>query len=106
LRAPTPSAAAELTTPDLSDLIPWLDDYLTDLRRRITAKLERKQQRLNSVMKLLDALSPEKIFTRGYAAVFDNSGNAIKNAKNIKIGEELNIKLAEGDLKVTVKEKM
>jgi exodeoxyribonuclease VII large subunit len=105
LRAPAPSAAAELVTPDLSDLPSALDNMLADLRRRINDKLTHKLREIEAVEKLINALNPEKVFERGYAAVFSGDGKAVRKSQNVKIGEELSVKLAEGELTVVVKEK-
>jgi exodeoxyribonuclease VII large subunit len=103
LRAPTPSAAAELTTPDIADLSRALDAHLAALRRRVVSIVERKQQRLDAVVKLIDALNPERVFARGFAAVFGEGGELIRNAESVNINDELEIKLAQGGLTVVVK---
>jgi exodeoxyribonuclease VII large subunit len=125
LRAPTPSAAAELVTPDLSELPVTLDNLLNRLKRQVSGivgkqqdKLEYLSQRINerikniivyknkeleAVTELLNALNPEKVFMRGYAAVFDKNNKAIKNAYDVEINNELSVKLANGSLTVIVK---
>jgi len=104
-RASTPTAAAELTTPDLSELPLMLDNLLADLRHKITRILESKKSKLEYLEKIIDALAPQKTFARGYAAVFDKDGRAVKSSENIEINDELNIRLASGELIVTVKMK-
>ncbi|MCL2694007.1 MAG: exodeoxyribonuclease VII large subunit [Oscillospiraceae bacterium] len=126
LRAPTPTAAAELSTPDLSELPLALDSLIADLRRRVVNILERREQRLEYLAReinlrvknlviykkkeleaaeeLIHALSPQKVFSRGFAAVF-KGGKAVRSAKDAEIGDELGVKLAEGNLTVVVKEK-
>jgi exodeoxyribonuclease VII large subunit len=105
LRAATPTAAAELTTPDLSDLPAMLDNLLANLQQKIHAILSRKKSKLEHLESVINALSPEKTFARGYAAVFTQDGNALRSSEKVEIGEEINIKLAEGNLKAIVKEK-
>ncbi|MDR2559881.1 MAG: exodeoxyribonuclease VII large subunit [Oscillospiraceae bacterium] len=102
LRAPTPSAAAELTTPDLSELPFILDNMLLNLQNKIRRNLERRKNKLENLEKIINALSPEKTFARGYAAVFDKDGRAVKSSEKIEINDELHIKLANGELTVTV----
>ncbi|MCL2638607.1 MAG: exodeoxyribonuclease VII large subunit [Oscillospiraceae bacterium] len=105
LRAPTPSAAAEITTPDLSELSFYLDNLLLNLQQKIHRKLERKKNKLEGLERIINALSPEKTFARGYAAVFGKDGKAVKSTENININDELKIRLADGELKVAVKNK-
>ncbi|MCL2077128.1 MAG: exodeoxyribonuclease VII large subunit [Oscillospiraceae bacterium] len=124
LRAPTPSAAAELATPDLSEIIPALDNLMANLKRRVSGITEKKLSKLNylvdiinsrvnhlilhrkreleSAERVINALNPEKVFKRGYAAVFDKDGRAIKTAENVGVGDELDVKLAYGKLSVVV----
>jgi exodeoxyribonuclease VII large subunit len=105
MRAATPTGGAEMTTPDLSLLPEVLDGYLADLQRKIHRILDRKRKKLEYLENVINALSPEKTFARGYAAVFRMDGQAIKNSEDVQIGEEINIKLAEGSLTAIVKEK-
>jgi len=127
LRAPAPSAAAELVTPDLSELVPALDHLLVNLKRRISARLDKrardfdyltreinlriknillyKQRELDSAETLINALNPDKVFSRGFAAVYGKDGGIVKDSETVGIGDELNIRLAKGKLKVSVIEK-
>jgi exodeoxyribonuclease VII large subunit len=106
LRAATPTAAAELTTPDLSNLPQTLDALLVSLQQKTHGILERQKSRLEYLERIINALSPEKTLARGYAAVFDKDGRAVKSTENIQINDELKIKLAEGELIAVVKEKV
>ena len=53
----------------------------------------------------LHALSPLAILERGYALVFDASGELVKNASKVKKGDEISAKLAKGTIQATVKGK-
>jgi len=106
MRAATPTGGAEMTTPDLSNLPEMLDDLLVNLQQKIHRILERKKKKLEYLENVINALSPEKTFARGYAAVFSMGGRAIKSSEDVQIGEELKIKLANGELAVTVKTRL
>ena len=59
LRAPTPSAAAELAVYDYTDLLDRFDVYRSTLTHQMTRKLDRYQQRIDYYEKALQHLSPE-----------------------------------------------
>jgi len=65
--------------------------------------IERKV-RVERMDTALQALSPLAILERGYALVFDASGNLLKNAKKVKPGDEISAKLAKGTVSATVKQ--
>lgn len=49
LRAPTPTAAIELTTPDAASLSAWMDDIELGMKRRLMRELETARLRLKAV---------------------------------------------------------
>jgi exodeoxyribonuclease VII large subunit len=64
--------------------------------------LERRV-RLDRMDTALQALSPVAILERGYALVFDASGDLLKDAGKVKPGDEISARLAKGTLSATVK---
>jgi exodeoxyribonuclease VII large subunit len=50
----------------------------------------------------LEALSPLAILDRGYALVFDSSGALLKDAAQVKTGDEISVRLAKGTVTATV----
>jgi exodeoxyribonuclease VII large subunit len=51
----------------------------------------------------LEMLSPLAILERGYALVFDGAGALIKDAAQVKAGEEISARLARGEIRAVVK---
>ena len=51
----------------------------------------------------LEELSPVKILDRGYALVFDASGALVKDAAQVKAGDEITARVARGTIAATVK---
>ncbi len=149
LRAPTPSAAAELCTPDWREQLsqvttyqryfreegPKLIEYLRQsldllvqdsplaspqeflLKRRekvndlavglengLQRRLEREQKRLAVLSGTLDALSPLKVLSRGYAVVMGEQG-VVRKASEVDPGQRVTIRLAEGSLSAQILDK-
>jgi exodeoxyribonuclease VII large subunit len=72
------------------------------LARRIllekTARLERTSARLQE-------MSPLKILDRGYALIFDSTGNVVKSSEQVKLQEDLSARLSRGTLGLRVTKK-
>lgn len=143
-RAPTPSAAAELVSPDqieweqklnklydhlkrqLTTLLTHYQHLLTNLSKRLRhpgqriqdqfqriddleQRLQRcmqhyfshKQQQLANLSRALDAISPLATLGRGYSIAL-SQGKVIRNADEVKIGDQIVTKLDKGELVSTV----
>lgn len=72
------------------------------LTRASAAMLHPHQALLSSFAGRLDALSPLKVLTRGYAYVQDEKGSVIKTAKEASVGDSLLVKMTDGTIKATV----
>lgn len=71
----------------------------TAVTRSITSRKE--QVALN--MTSLDALSPLSVMKRGYSITQKRSGEIVRDAASVNIGEQLNIRVAEGYLTAEVR---
>lgn len=143
LRAPTPSAAAELAVPVLYELKASLDEFEARLRFAMLSQLERKRKKVeglagigplsnpfwridknrqrldalsdnleqgitrfvtdkNGILKLLatklDLLSPLAILGRGYSLTYGPEGNLLHNSSEVRVGEQVQVRLNEGAL--------
>jgi exodeoxyribonuclease VII large subunit len=123
LRAPTPSAAAELVAPDIAAL---RDDtallhrraraalvqhlqrarasisYSADrLQRRMQSRLQSATDNLHAETSRLRALSPSATLARGYAIARVNS-HVVRDAAEVEPGQELHVELHRGRLTSTV----
>lgn len=72
------------------------------LTRASAAMLHPHEALLSSLAGKLDALSPLKVLTRGYAYVQDEKGSVIKTAKDASVGDSLLVKMTDGTIKATV----
>jgi exodeoxyribonuclease VII large subunit len=59
---------------------------------------ERKGERLSVAAGKLGSLSPLAVLARGYAIAFGERGQIIKRASDIKRGERVRVRLAEGEI--------
>ena len=146
LRAPTPSAAAELAVPDSGQLLELLENRKGVLRRDLRRILEQESKRLKGLkerrclstplymveeqgIKLdaftrrlasagqltvgkadrtlaalsakLDALSPLKVLSRGYAVAL-RQGHPLTSVTQTAPGEDLSLKVADGSVNCRV----
>lgn len=147
LRAPTPSAAAELAVPDREEMRAALAQLTRRLCGSVQAGLDDRRQMLdalasanvlqnpsawlsprrqalrNTVQSLthsaerrilneknelaalsarLDAMSPLKVLSRGYAIVSDENGKVIKRTEDAKPGDVLTARVEDGAITVQV----
>lgn len=59
MRAPTPSAAAELATPDLQEVVRKFEALLNGIEYRVKSKISLCEAALNEKSRLINALSPK-----------------------------------------------
>jgi len=69
--------------------------------QNITCK---KQQYIAAVSKL-DAMSPLKVLSRGYAMTQNQSGEVVRSVKQVELGERITVCLSDGKLSATVMNK-
>ena len=126
LRAPTPSAAAELVVPDVNTLRQRLDhlfqrvvdagndlvqDGKNELKRyaEIFGKsgLERyfrlKEERLKGAVAKMESLNPLAVLTRGYAVALKD-GKAVTKSSQLETGDVVEIRLSEGSARAKIQE--
>ncbi|HWR36879.1 MAG TPA: exodeoxyribonuclease VII large subunit [Clostridia bacterium] len=91
-----------------------LRNKLVGMRRDVDARqgalaavtrnlLLRRRSRLEQVLAHLEGLSPVAILDRGYALVFDERGNLVKDAAQVSPGERISARVAKGTIAAEVK---
>jgi len=64
--------------------------------------ISKKTQRFVSATAKLDALSPLKVLTRGYAMASDTNGNLIKSVKQVQQGSLVKMQFSDGSVCASV----
>ena len=76
--------------------------------RRLNQALERtvaqNRERLAGLAAALDAMSPMKVLSRGYAIARNGEGRVLSSVKQTGAGETLSLRLADGSLRCHVDE--
>lgn len=125
LRAPTPSAAAELVVPDFNQSFQELEniqaflfnglqhlitdqyqslDYLQDrLSQNFKLLLERKRNNWQSLLSRLEILNPLAVLKRGFA-VIEKEGVLIGTASKLKKNDIIKIIFAKGSAQAQIQE--
>jgi len=67
--------------------------------------IQRNRQRYIASVSKLDAMSPLKVLTRGYAMTQKENGEVVRSIRQVDLGERMMISLADGKLYATVMEK-
>lgn len=89
------------------------DAYLRQRRDTLTATTNRlvaaqnqsislKKQRFVALTSKLDAMSPLKVLTRGYAMTQTEDGNLLKSVHSVKVGDSIRVSLQDGSVTAQV----
>jgi exodeoxyribonuclease VII large subunit len=71
-------------------------------RSAIRRALKTGSERLSLGMASLDALSPLSVLKRGYSISQKSTGEIVRDAASVNVGEQLDIRLAKGSLKTEI----
>ena len=101
------SQSPVLRSPDA--YIQQRENGLELLKNRLTAaqnqNITGKKQQYIAALSKLDAMSPLKVLSRGYAMAQNQSGEVVRSVKQLEAGERILIQLSDGKLSATVMNK-
>ncbi|SPF42088.1 Exodeoxyribonuclease 7 large subunit [Candidatus Sulfotelmatobacter kueseliae] len=75
---------------------------LVAVMRNLLLQYKVRSERLHTA---LESLSPLAILERGYALVFDAEAKLLKDARRVKVGDEISARLAHGEIHAAVTKK-
>lgn len=80
-----------------------LDILFSDIKTKAASRLVKESNRLESASMLTESRRPDNILALGFSIV-RNKGKIITDINSVKVGEELNITFAHGELTADVKQ--
>lgn len=94
----------QMTTPEavIAQNRTHVDKLSVRMNNKITRSVETKQSLILKWMSVLDSLSPLKVVERGYSVTTKNT-ELVKSINQLKIGDEVNVKLMQGEFLAEVK---
>ena len=64
--------------------------------------ISRNNQRYIALTAKLDAMSPLKVLTRGYAMAQTESGEVVRSVSQVRSGDQISVSFSDGSLLATV----
>ena len=99
LRAPTPTAAAELATPNQQDILMWIKEQKNQMTYRVKSILDRGKTSLVHLDERLDLISTKNKFIDLQQRMFDVNKNLLRNYLSILDFHHYRLKLKTDRLK-------
>ena len=81
-----------------------LQDYIDLFKKTGFEQLRFKGEQLKGVVGKIESLNPLAVLTRGYSVAL-KEGRTVKSAKEVSLGEEMEVRFADGKVKTTIIEK-
>ena len=98
--------AARLRPEDLRRLTERKKDVLSNVCQNLTAAtrsfMNSQKSRFVVVIAKMDPLSPLGVLARGFAICQNGEGKIIRNASEVRVGDDVRVRLASGEIECTV----
>lgn len=73
-----------------------------DLENAVNYKLTYEKQKFARLSSVLEAVSPLKVISKGYSAVFKDGGKLVKSVDDLNEGDDVSFKLTDGSINAKV----
>ncbi|MBQ8254762.1 MAG: exodeoxyribonuclease VII large subunit [Clostridia bacterium] len=73
-----------------------------DLENAVSYKLTTEKQKFARLSSVLEAVSPLKVISKGYSAVFKDGGKLVKSVDDLNEGDDVSFKLTDGSINAKV----
>lgn len=70
----------------------------------VNARLDEAKSKMGVRVASLEAMSPLAVLSRGYAVVKDENGKIVRSSSSVKVDDEVNVRLGDGELKCRILE--
>ncbi len=90
----------------LADSHRVLASQTATLAAAMRGSLASRRNQVDSLTAQLNALSPVAILERGYALVFDNAGNLVKDAAQLSANDEITARVSKGRIRAIIRESL
>lgn len=94
MRAPTPSAAAEIAVPDINEMLKIIENKKERIKESVLSKVSQKQLLVNSLFSHIESFNPVKIIEANEKKSIDLSYTIKKKYSEIILKKELRLKSA------------
>lgn len=81
-----------------------IDELEERIRAHIVHIFKRNKQSMEYFLRRLEGVNPLAVLGRGYSICFDDKGNVIRDVKQLKLGDVIRTRLAQGSFKAKVEE--
>jgi len=102
LRAATPSVAAALAAPDVAKQLRDAKTLTQQLHQAMDNRLNSYRTTISHHKKLLESLSPYKLWQRGYAAIYNENNQEIRSATQLQTDKNVVFHLQDGIAKAQI----
>ncbi len=74
----------------------------SDMERAVTAVMLGKRNSFTRLSAVLNAVSPLKVISKGYSAVFRQDGKVVRSVQDVAPGDEITLKVSDGTINADV----